>query len=205
MRSDIVSLLVIAGPSGCGKSSFISELTSGRAPADITSHLPDVSGWPQTSVKRLSTGDDSPEAAPGLIVHYDTMRPYLMRIEDYTADQALMALLSASTLATILTIKIDRERLHRQYRARRSLFARFGFGKKLPLTAIYEDEDGTAKWATKWSMFCAGLGLQRQGITLLTIEPEVKDFAFKLVKPLARSVNPTVAAESADRGSEDTH
>ena len=154
-------------------------------PSDIACHLSDVSSWLQTSVKRLSSGKDTLEAGSGLIVHYDTMRPHIKGIEDYSADHALISLLSAATLATIVTIKIERDRLLRQYRARRSLLARLGFGKKLPLTSIYENEDGLAKWAAKWDTFCGELERQRRGITLLTVESGPSGFCLQTYQAIA--------------------
>jgi hypothetical protein len=206
MQDRIANLLLVAGPSGCGKSHFIDELKGGRTPTNIASRLPTVEGWQQSSVKRLSSGIDKLEAAAGLILHYDTMRPYAMKIEDYSDDHALMSLLSAaSTLATILTIKIERDRLINQYRSRRSVFARLGLGKKLPLMAIYENGERLAEWSAKWDTFCAELQRRHSGLALIVVEPGDQDCAFGLAEPSPPSVNPRVIEKSTHTSSKDAH
>jgi hypothetical protein len=158
----------------------------------ITDHRSGADGRTKWNGSNLSSGKDSPEGKPGLIVHYDIMRPYLTKAEDYREDYALASLLSAPR-ATILTIRIERDRLLRQYRSRGSVFARLGLGRKLPLTAIYENEDRLAEWSAKWNTFCAELQRQRPGITLIAIQPGHQNFAFELAEPSPPSVNPTVA------------
>ena len=97
-----------------------------------------------------------------------------------------MALLLASERATILTMEVDRERLLNQYRGRRRLFARLGFGGKLPLTEIYQDEVRLAKWSSKWDTFCIELQRQRRGITLLTLDSGASGFCVQSTSSQSR-------------------
>jgi hypothetical protein len=197
----MTQLLLVAGPSGCGKSAFIDQLRGGRASPDISSRLPCVVGWLQTSVKRLSAGRDRPDAAPGLIVHYDTMRPYQMGVDSYEADDALVSLLSQSSRATILTIKIAPDRLLNQYRARKARrpFLGFGLRNRAPLLSLYENQHDLAEWSAKWEMFCNALMRRREDVTLITIEPGAEKFAFNLV---SGPLNKAVLAQNAHRPSE---
>lgn len=197
----MIQLLLVAGPSGCGKSVFIDQLRSGRVSPEILSYLPTVDNWLQTSAKRLSAGRDKPETAPGLIVHYDTMRPQQMGADIYEGDDALVSLLSRSSYATILTIKIAPDRLLNQYRARKARphFLGFGFRNRAPLLSLYEDQHGLAEWSAKWEMFCNALMRRREDVTLITIEPGPEKFAFKLV---SGPFNKAVLAQNAHCSSE---
>jgi hypothetical protein len=90
-------LLVVAGPSGSGKSEFLRQLAARRLPAEIASVLPiGASSWPQTNGRRMVRGRLPPGSLwnaggglPGLVLHYDFLRPFETAIRDFSSDPSL--------------------------------------------------------------------------------------------------------------------
>ena len=77
-----LQLLVIAGPAGAGKSTFMRELAEGRLDPGIVKLLPSgAETWSRLTANDIdSRGRESLGLghlkAAGLVVHYNTMRPF---------------------------------------------------------------------------------------------------------------------------------
>jgi energy-coupling factor transporter ATP-binding protein EcfA2 len=115
-RGNFAKILLVAGPSGCGKSTLIGALRQGRLAA---SALPESArDWPLMSGKDLlRDGLPAPDggAAPGLIVHYDTMRVITQGFDDHLDDPAIKILEAAAGPILVVTVAPPREMLFAQF------------------------------------------------------------------------------------------
>ena len=106
---DLKHIFLIAGPSGSGKSTIMSEFVYDRLPKDISDSLPpEAKNWQRTSGNELSREGLARIRArhartPGLVVHYDIMRPFAKRFERYANDPAIKELTASGAALTVLT------------------------------------------------------------------------------------------------------
>ena len=111
-------MIVVAGPYGAGKSTLARRIVEGRLPAELSAHVPRrAAGWAQTSGRKVfSPGDGRASAAeaPGLILHYNILRPPIHDFSSYADDPVLEAI-DVAARATILTIRPDLPQLIGQF------------------------------------------------------------------------------------------
>ena len=103
---DLKHIFLIAGPSGSGKGTIMSEFVYDRLPKDISDSLPpEAKNWQRTSGNELSREGLARIRArrartPGLVVHYDIMRPFAKRFEHYANDPAIKELTASGAALT---------------------------------------------------------------------------------------------------------
>jgi hypothetical protein len=121
----IEQLLMVAGPSGSGKSFFMSAIAAGRLASDLRFQLPaEARSWPHADGKSFlacgpatHTRSGALKRQPGLVLHYDIMRPYSYGYGSYEADPAL-AIMKTSRQIVVVSLLPPVERLVRQFLAR---------------------------------------------------------------------------------------
>ena len=92
-----------------------------RLPKDISDSLPpEAKNWQRTSGNELSREGLARIRArhartPGLVVHYDIMRPFAKRFERYANDPAIKELTASGAALTVLTLAPNREILLEQF------------------------------------------------------------------------------------------
>ena len=208
VASDLKHIFLIAGPSGSGKSTFMREFVYDRLPKDVSDALPaDAKVWQRTSGNELSRKGlarirASRARTPGLVVHYDIMRPYSRRFELFSSDPAIKELTAAGAALTVLTIAPSRERLLEQFLKRaadrdyvewwdrvhwtRSLERRLHetfyrlTGKKpkllkeeqLRLLGLYASNNGLKRWIAHWESFLDGVAHELSDVRLVFVTPE---------------------------------
>ena len=91
------------------------------SPKGISDYLPaDAKTRQRTSGNELSRKGlarvrQARGRTPGLVVHYDIMRPFSRRFEEYASDPAIKALTEAGAALTVLTLEPTREALLEQF------------------------------------------------------------------------------------------
>src|SRR5262245_18247349 len=92
-----------------------------RLPRNILDYLPpEAKTWQRTSGnersrKGLARIRARRACTPGLVVHYDIMRPFAWRFEGYSSDPAIKELTASGVPLTVLTLAPNREILLEQF------------------------------------------------------------------------------------------
>jgi mitochondrial fission protein ELM1 len=113
-------LLIVAGPYGAGKSTLLEQFMAGALPHEITAALPSSARrWVQTSGRKIHSAkaDAETDAAEGLILHYNILRPSIRGFLDHESDPVL-EILRVATDAIALTLRPPLPQLVRQFVAR---------------------------------------------------------------------------------------
>jgi energy-coupling factor transporter ATP-binding protein EcfA2 len=176
----ITHLLIVSGPTGSGKSTFLQQLAGGRLPSDLTRALPPgAPSWPQTngavlmgSPLRLEHGSGGGAQLPGLVLHFDILRPFETE-RTYETDEA-MAIASLADRVTAVAISPPAEQLASQIerrtrlrvltrgfkRLRRRLGLSFHRGRTIrthlrdeKLAALYRTAGFVDSWNRRWLDF----------------------------------------------------
>jgi len=208
VASDLKHIFLIAGPSGSGKSTVMREFVYDRLPNDISDHLPrDAKTWQRTSGNELSRKGlaeirRARARTPGLVVHYDIMRPFSRRFEHYANDPAIKALTEAGAALTVLTLEPSREALLEQFLKRASdesyeewwdkkrlirplkkklrdaLYRLTGKKPKLlkqeqlRLLGLYASKNGLRRWLIEWQSFLESVRQDQRDVRLVYVTPE---------------------------------
>jgi hypothetical protein len=122
----IKHLLLIAGPSGAGKTTFMDQLAAGQLRAEIVARLPAGAGsWVQSSCKRFLQQTSKTHDAegrlkplPGLVLHYDIMRPHSLGMSDHAADAALRTPFGLADEVAVVSLLPAADRLSDQFSSR---------------------------------------------------------------------------------------
>jgi hypothetical protein len=220
--SELDHIFIIAGPSGSGKSTFMREFVENRLPRDISDYLPEGGKtWHRTSGNSLSRKGlagvrRGEEASPGLVLHYDIMRPFARGFRQYHIDPAMQALTQTRAALTFLTILPSRELLVDQFikraandqyeewwdrtrplrlfkrRLRAALFdwsgrrRKFLKAEQLRLLRIYASDHGLERWGERWTNFLEGTQRERDDVTLLFITSEPQHSEYPRFRLLRR-------------------
>jgi hypothetical protein len=207
VASDLKHIFLIAGPSGSGKSTFMREFVYDRLPRDISDYLPaDAKTWQRTSGNELSHKGlvrvrASRARTPGLVVHYDIMRPYARRFEHYANDPAIKELTSSGAALTVMTLAPNREVLLEQFlkraadrdyvewwdkrrwtrplkrKIREALYQLTGKKPKLlkeeqlRLLGLYASKNGLKRWLAEWESFLDSLRRDLPHVHLVYVTP----------------------------------
>jgi len=198
-------LLIIAGPAGAGKSTFMRELSQGRLSPEIAKELPAGSdSWPRITANDIdSKGLDhlSPRSqGVGLVLHYNTMRPYSKGFGAYASDPALLALNGFASCTRVATLVLAPTLLLEQYRARleggteqewweapsrlralrRNVRNLIGAQPRRLVTSkrdqsrlieLYETPARLAQWSERWASYLEDLRQRWPDVALLFVSP----------------------------------
>ena len=206
--SDLQHIFLIAGPSGSGKSTFMREFVYDRLPRNISEYLPpEAKTWQRTSGnelsrKRLAHIRARRARTPGLVVHYDIMRPFARRFEGYASDPAIKALIASGAALTVLTLAPNREVLLEQFlkraadhdyvewwdkrrwtrplkrKIRETIYRITGKKPKLlkeeqlRLLGLYASKNGLKRWLNEWESFLDGARREQDDVHLVFVTPE---------------------------------
>jgi hypothetical protein len=217
--STIGHLVIVAGPSGAGKSTLLARLARGELPADIRAALPQgAEGWPQTNGRRIQWGR-SPFASgatcfPGLVLHYDILRPFQTALTSYGDDPALAALHHARVV-TVVALSDSGERLADRLAQRppkhrpRWWVALARFLRRGPrvydtaaepdrhakLVQSYRDPEFLASWWKRWFEFIQQEAKDRIA-GVLTVEPTGSGPSDPSYRIAERAVSSSASAQS---------
>ena len=205
---DLKHIFLIAGPSGSGKSTIMSEFVYDRLPKDISDSLPpEAKNWQRTSGNELSREGLARIRArhartPGLVIHYDIMRPFAKRFEHYANDPAIKELTASGAALTVLTLAPNREVLLEQFlkraadrdyvewwdkrrwtrplkrKIRETIYRITGKKPKLlreeqlRLLGLYASKNGLKRWASEWESFLDGVRREQDDVHLVFVTPE---------------------------------
>lgn len=207
-RGDLQHIFLIAGPSGSGKSTVMREFVYDRLPRDISNYLPpEAKTWQRTSGNELSRQGLARIRArrgrtPGLVVHYDIMRPFARRFDGYASDPAIKELTASGAPLTVLTLAPNREILLEQFlkraadrdyvewwdkrrwtrplkrKIRETIYRITGKKPKLlkeeqlRLLGLYASKNGLKRWLNEWENFLDGVRRDQEDVHLVFVTPE---------------------------------
>jgi hypothetical protein len=230
--SELGHIFIIAGPSGSGKSTFMREFVEDRLPSAISDYLPKgAKTWHRTSGndlsrKGLASVRRGEESSPGLVLHYDIMRPFARGFRQYPNDPAMQALAETRAALTFLTILPSRELLVDQFikraandqyeewwdrtrpmrqfkrRLRAALFdisgrrRKFLKAEQLRLLRIYASDHGLERWGERWTSFLEGTQRERDDVTLLFVTSEPQHSEYPRFRLLRRVLSDGVEAHA---------
>jgi hypothetical protein len=139
---------------------------------------------------------------PGIVVHYDIMRPFTKRFGHYTNDPALKQLTASGATLTVMTLAPNRDILLEQFIKRaadrnyvewwdkrrwtRPLKQKLGetfyriTGTKpkllkeeqLRLLSLYASNKGLRRWLSEWESFLEGVRRDQEDVRLVFVTPQ---------------------------------
>lgn len=171
-------LLVVAGASGSGKSTLLRQIACREIPEVLKAALPEAaSDWMQTDgikiVRRpsLSASHDGTGRLAGAVHHYDILRPYESRIEDYAGDPNL-ALWGKADRITVVLLMPGSARLIAQLDHRRRRRSRVRDAARwADLVRRYEEPGWLEGWYGRWEAFIDRTVADGQAIRMTVYEP----------------------------------
>jgi len=118
MELHIDHLVIITGPTSSGKSTLIKSVASGKLDADIgsifpgeISNLPSVPAMKYITKEYLESLNVTPgKPIPGMVLHYDFLRPYKKMLKSYHEDN-IDYLINRANRVTVYILKPDPEAL----------------------------------------------------------------------------------------------
>jgi hypothetical protein len=173
-------LLIVAGPSGSGKSTFLANLASGELPDDMKANIPPgAQGWIQTNGRRLvrqaRTGRyrQTTTDMPGIVMHYDIMRPYEKGwFDDYPDDPALK-LLSMADQVTVIVLKPSVQRLTAQLSQKEARRDDRAMSRRAQLLRLYQQPGWLDDWYRRWEGFVTSTVSGGKPLKIICLEPGV--------------------------------
>lgn len=225
VTSGLKHIFLIAAPSGSGKSTLMREFVYDRLRKDISDYLPaDAKTRQRTSGNELSRKGlarvrQARGRTPGLVVHYDIMRPFSRRFEEYASDPAIKALTEAGAALTVLTLEPTREALLEQFlkrasdqsyeewwdkkrlirplqrKLREALYRLTGKKPKLlkeeqlRLLGLYASKNGLRRWLMQWQSFLESVRQNQREVRLVYVTPEPSKPDNPRFRPLPRPSN----------------